>query len=202
MTVGPEYFDRLYAASADPYGLATRWYEQRKYAISVALLPREHYSDAFEPGCSVGVLTRMLAPRCGRLVSCDAAPAAVRQAQERTRTLENVRVERRTLPDDWPAEDFSLIVASEVLYYFDDADLNRVLGQIVTALRPDGHLLAVHWRHEAPGYPRTGDNVHEILAAHEGLTRLAAYRDPDFIAEVYAPSAGDRRSVAQAGGLI
>lgn len=202
MTVGPEYFDRLYAASADPYGLATRWYERRKYAVSLALLPREHYRAAFEPGCSIGVLTQLLAPRCGRLLSCDAAEAAVRRARMRTSALSSVRVEQRALPRDWPAGEFDLIVASELLYYFADEDLDQILVRAVTALRPDGHLLAVHWRHEAAGHPRTGDNVHEILAARDDLVRLAEYRDPDFLAEVYAPAGGDRRSVAQAGGLV
>jgi SAM-dependent methyltransferase len=202
MTVSPEYFDRLYAASADPYGFTSRWYERRKYALSLALLPREHYRDAFEPGCSIGVLTRMLAPRCGRLLSCDAAEAAVRQAEERTSTLENVRVEQRALPGGWPPGEFDLIVASELLYYFADEDLDQILGQTVAALRPDGHLLAVHWRHPAAHHPRTGDDVHDLLAGHDGLARLAAYRDPDFIAEVYATAGGDRRSVAQAESLI
>ena len=33
------YFDRMYAASADPWQLQERWYEKRKYAITLALLP-------------------------------------------------------------------------------------------------------------------------------------------------------------------
>ena len=70
------------------------------------------------------------------------------------------------------------------------------------ALRPDGQLLAVHWRHPAPDHPRTGDQVHELLAGHAGLSRLARYQDPDFTAEVYARSDGDLRSVAQAGGIV
>jgi len=72
MTVDAGYFRDRYVASPDPYGLAERWYEARKYAISVALLPRERYGAAFEPGCSIGVLTTMLAPRCDRLLACDA----------------------------------------------------------------------------------------------------------------------------------
>ena len=202
MTVSPEYFNDLYADSPDPYGLATRWYEQRKYAVSLALLPREHYRDAFEPGCSIGVLTRMLAPRCDRLLSCDAAEAAVGQARERTSALSGVRVEQRSLPGGWPAGQFDLIVASELLYYFADEDLDQILRQAVAALRPDGHLLAVHWRHEAAGYPRTGDNVHETLAARDDLVRLGGYRDPDFLAEVYGPAGGDTRSVAEVGGVL
>lgn len=202
MTVPLGYFDRLYAASDDPYELATRWYEQRKYAISLALLPRERYGDAFEPGCSVGVLTAMLARRCGRLLACDGAETAVRRAAHRTRDLPNVRVERRVMPQGWPPGKLDLIVASELLYYFDDEDLTLMLGHAAMALRPAGTLLAVHWRHRAEHYPRTGDSVHQALAAHPGLTRLAGYRDPDFIAEAYARADGDRQSVAQAEGIV
>jgi SAM-dependent methyltransferase len=202
MTVSPEYFDRLYAESVDPYGFTSRWYERRKYAVSLALLPREHYRDAFEPGCSIGVFTQMLAPRCGRLLSCDAAEAAVRQAADRTSALANVRVEQRALPGDWPSGEFDLIVLSELLYYFADEELDQFLRQAVTALRPDGHLLAVHWRHPAAHHPRSGDDVHALLAGHDGLARLAGYRDPDFLAEVYAAAGGDRRSVAQSEGLV
>jgi SAM-dependent methyltransferase len=106
------------------------------------------------------------------------------------------------VPGAWPSHSFDLIVFSELLYYFDDADLDRLLGLGIGALRPDGHLLAVHWRHPAPDHPRTGDEVHQTLAGHPGLARLARYRDPDFTAEVYTHSGGDLRSVAQASGIM
>ena len=202
MTVDPRYFRDRYAASADPYGLADRWYEARKYAVSVALLPREHYRAAFEPGCSIGVLTAMLAPRCDSLLACDAIDIAVKSARKRTAKLPGVRVERLAIPIDWPPGEFDLIVFSEILYYFDNGDLNQVLRLATGALCHDGHLLAVHWRHPAPDHPRTGDDVHQALAWHPGLTRLAGYRDPDFAAELFACADGDLRSVAQTGGIV
>jgi SAM-dependent methyltransferase len=201
VTLNPGYFRDRYASSADPWGLAERWYEARKYAVTAALLPRQHYGTAFEPGCSIGVLTAMLAPRCDTLLACDAVPDAVTAARARTTGLPGVRVEQRTVPDQWPPGSFDLIVWSELLYYFDDADLGQVLGLGVGSLRPGGQILAVHWRHPAPDHPRTGDEVHDDLAAHPGLARLARYRDPDFTAEVYARADGDLRSVAQAGGI-
>jgi SAM-dependent methyltransferase len=201
VTLDPGYFRDRYAASADPWGLAERWYEARKYALTVALLPRERYGAAFEPGCSVGVLTAQLAPRCDRLLACDAVPDAVAAARVRAAGLPGVRVEQRVIPDDWPPGTFDLIVLSELLYYFDDADLGQVLGLGIGSLRPGGQILAVHWRHPAPDHPRTGDEVHEDLAAHPALALLARYRDPDFTAEVYTRADGDLRSVAQAGGI-
>ena len=112
-----------------------------------------------------------------------------------------LRVEQRAVPGEWPPHSFDLIVLSELLYYFDDADLDEVLRLATGSLSPGGHLLAVHWRHPAP-HPRTGDEVHMQLAAHAGLARLAHYRDVDFTAEVYTRADGDLRSVAQAGGIV
>ena len=121
MTLDPTYFRDLYAACADPWGLAGRWYEARKYAVSTALLPRQRYGRAFEPGCSIGVLTAMLAPRCDALLACDAVPDAVSSARARTAGLPGVRVEQRAVPGQWPPGSFDLIVLSELLYYFEPA---------------------------------------------------------------------------------
>ena len=202
MTLDPGYFRERYSASPDPYGLADRWYEKRKYALTVALLPREHYGTAFEPGCSIGVLTEQLAPRCDTLLACDAVADAVATAKARTAELPGVLIAQKVIPREWPARAFDLIVFSELLYYFDDADFKQVLQRGIGALRPDGHLLAVHWRHPAPDHPRTGDEVHASLARHPQLERLARYSDPDFAAEVYTRADGDLRSVAQAGGIV
>jgi SAM-dependent methyltransferase len=202
VTLDPGYFRAVYAAAADPYGLADRWYEARKYALSLALLPRPRYRSAFEPGCSVGVLTSQLASRCDQLLACDAVPDAVAAARERTAGMDGVRVEQRVVPQQWPCAAFDLIVFSELLYYFGDADLDLLLKLGTGALRPGGHLLAVHWRHPAPDHPRTGDQVHQALEGNRGLARLARYRDPDFTAEVYTQADADRRSVAERGGIV
>ena len=101
MTVPAAYFDGMYARSPDPWGFATRWYERRKYAVSLALLPWARYRSGFEPGCSIGELTALLAPRCETLLSCDGAAAAVATAQARVAEFPQVTVEQRALPGDW-----------------------------------------------------------------------------------------------------
>ena len=202
MSLDQGYFDQMYAAAPDPWSLASRWYEARKYAISLALLPEPRYGDAFEPGCSVGVLTGMLAGRCGQVTAWDAAGAAVRAAAARNAALPNVRVRRGAIPGDWPPGHFDLIVFSEVLYYFAGDELPQVLDRGVASLRPGGTLLAVHWRHPVADYPRGGDDVHEVLAARADLARRVGHTETDFTAEVYQRAGRELVSVAQAEGLL
>ena len=76
-SVPREHFDVLYEGSSDPWDLRSAWYERRKYAITVAALPRERYRSGLEPGCSIGELTRLLAARCDRLLAFDFAESAV-----------------------------------------------------------------------------------------------------------------------------
>ena len=101
-TLDRGHFDGLYEQSADPYGFTSRWYETRKYALSLAMLPWPRYRRAFEPGCSIGVLTAQLATRCDSLLSCDGSAAAVATARERTAQFPQVTVEQGIVPDDWP----------------------------------------------------------------------------------------------------
>jgi SAM-dependent methyltransferase len=201
-TLPSGYFDAMYETAGDPWGFEDRWYERRKYAISLALLPAERYRSAFEAGCSIGVFTELLAPRCDALLSCDVAATAVQAAVRRTEQLPQVRVEQRDIAAQWPAGRFDLIVFSEMLYYLGDHDLERLLDQATAALQANGTLLAVHWRHPVADYPRSGDDVHRLLAAQPGLGRLVAHVEPDFLAEVYLRTDGSLISVAQATGLV
>jgi trans-aconitate methyltransferase len=202
-TLGAGYFDGLYEDSADPYGFITRWYERRKYALTVAMLPWARYTNAFEPGCSIGVLTSQLAPRCDALLSCDGAAAAVATARTRTAAFPQVTVEQRRLPGDWPAEagPFDLIVFSEVLYYLSDQDLDRTIGLAVDTLAPGGTVAAVHWRRPVAFHPQTGDEAHAALAARPELTLRADHQEPDFLAQVYLRAGPDAGWVADAEGL-
>ena len=73
------YFEEMYRDSDDPWEFGTSPYEQRKYAVTVASLPRIRYRSAYEPGCSIGVLTELLATRCDRLLSSDIIPSALQR---------------------------------------------------------------------------------------------------------------------------
>ena len=59
-----EVFEALYRADPDPWRFASSTYEQGRYATLLRALQRDHYEYAFEPGCSIGEFTALLAPRC------------------------------------------------------------------------------------------------------------------------------------------
>jgi cyclopropane fatty-acyl-phospholipid synthase-like methyltransferase len=191
------YFDRMYANSDDPWKLSARWYEQRKYAITMAMLPKRRYQHAFEPGCSIGILTTLLALRCDHVTAVDVADAAVRGADARLREAgcrHRVTLARLSLDQPWPPGPFDLLVLSEVAYYLHADALARVLHRERHRLRPGANVVAAHWRHAVADYPITGDVAHAVIAQTLGLTSLGCYRDRDVIVEVF--DTGDGRSVA------
>ncbi|MCV7230356.1 nodulation S family protein [Mycolicibacterium komossense] len=194
------YFDQIYADRADPWDLATRWYEQRKYAITLALLPDRRYRHAFEPGCSIGTLTELLVQRCDHVTAIDIAEAALASAADRLDAAGcrgQVTLSRSALDAPWPAEPFDLVVLSEVGYYLDAELLAEVLRRECARL-PGVTLVAAHWRHDVADYPLTGDEVHDIIAATPGLVSLGRYRDDDVVVEVFS---ADGASVAAREGV-
>jgi SAM-dependent methyltransferase len=200
MSLPASYFAELYRQSPDPWSLAERWYESRKYAVTLAALPKSRYRRAFEPGCSVGVLTAMLAERCDELVAVDVAPAAVRIATERTRGHSGVDVSVMPVPAEWPSGSFDLVVLSEVGYYLDAAALRVLVNRSIESLDPGGALVAVHWRHPVADYPLHGDDVHAALLADDRITPLVRHEEADFLLDVLVrPPAV---SVAAAEGLV
>lgn len=199
-TLPAGYFDTLYREAGDPWRLGGSWYEERKRALTMASLPRARFRSAFEPGCALGLLTELLAPRCDRLLATDVATEPLAAAAVRLTAHPHVELRRLTVPRQWPAGEFDLVVVSELGYYLDHTDLSTLVERMVGGLAADGVVVACHWRHPAPGYPLTGDEVHEALVAESGLTGLAVHREADFRLDVLARPGTP--SVARADGVL
>lgn len=167
-TLPEAYFNDVYGANEDPWSFETSAYEQGKYDATIAALPKESYENAFEIGCSIGVLTRMLAFRCKRLLAVDAAEAPLAKARKRLQDFPQVSIEKMAVPETFPKSDFDLILISEVGYYLSLDDLQKLIEKTVHQLLPDGNLLLVHWTPEVPDYPLTGDEVHDHFMQQAG----------------------------------
>ena len=200
MTLPATYFAAMYAGAEDPWGFRSRWYEQRKREVTLAALTRPRYRRAFEPGCSIGVLTAALADRCDEVLAADVDECAVSTARSELARHGHVRVERLSVPQEWPDGMFDLVVISEVAYYLASTELEQLLDCAVGSLAPRGTLLACHWRHPVPDYPATGDDVHQRLLARPELSQAVSHVEEDFRLDLL--TLGAAPSPARREGLV
>jgi predicted TPR repeat methyltransferase len=190
-SLAPSFFNAIYADDPDPWSFATSEYENTKYAVTLAALPRAHYASALEIGCSIGVLTEQLAARCDRLLSLDVAERALAQARERCAHRPGVTFERMQVPEAFPAGHFDLVVVSEVGYYWSMADLRRARDLIVEHLTPGGQVILVHFTVEVETYPISGDAVHEAFFERSDdqgdgtLRHLQGLREPRYRLDLF-----------------
>lgn len=187
-------FDTLHRQHEDPWQMLGSRYEERKRNLLIAALPQLRYASAFEPGCSEGLLTVQLAPRCDRLLACDASRAALGVAAQRLQNSPQVRLEERWVPDQWPQETFDLIVLSEFLYYLPQPRIERLADQVAHSLRAQATVVACHWVRPIPRCSLNGVEVHQLLDERLGLHAMTRIRDADFHLDVWST---DPLSLAQ-----
>jgi cyclopropane fatty-acyl-phospholipid synthase-like methyltransferase len=175
-TLPPGYFEALYQADPDPWRFATSTYEQEKYAATLAALPDRRFASGLEIGCSIGILTRLLASRCDHLLAIDVSDAALSQARQTCANLP-VTFQNRRIPAEWPSETFDLIVLSEVLYYLTAEDVRRTAELARSALQKSGLVVMVHFLGETD-YPLTGEDAANIFARCSGLRQIDCKNEP------------------------
>jgi len=158
-----EYFNEFYSRGSDPWNFESSPYELSKYRATLAALPRETYQNVFEIGCSIGVLTEMLASKCEKLLAAEPADVPLEKAKQRLKNFSHVSFRKMFVPQDFPGETFDLILLSEVGYFLSREDLEKLAGLMIGRLGPGGQLLLVHWTPVVPDFPLTGDEVHDYF---------------------------------------
>jgi hypothetical protein len=92
---------------------------------------------AFEPGCSIGVLTELLTARCSHVIATDVVPEALDTAMrrlERAGVADRVSLRSLSIDDEWPDGDVDLVVLSKVAYYLSAERLSLVLDREIVRL--------------------------------------------------------------------
>ncbi len=141
----PQHFEQLYRANPDPWNFTTSAYEQDKYEATLAALGTRRFGRALEVGCSIGVLTELLAKHCDQLIGLDFAPSAVEAARIRCAPYPGVTIEHMQVPQQWPVGRFDLIVLSEVLYFLNESDLKAICAQTLRSILPGGRVMLVNY---------------------------------------------------------
>jgi len=156
------YFEKLYTANHDPWDFTGSTYEHHKYATTIETLAGRRFLRGLEVGCSIGVLTKLLANCCDALVAVDVVDQALIQAAARCAVHTHVAFERMRVPEVWPAGRFDLIVFSEVLYFLDRTDIGRIAGLADASLVPGGVLLLVNYTEDIDE-PCSGEEAAEVF---------------------------------------
>jgi predicted TPR repeat methyltransferase len=156
------YFERLYSKNPDPWNFAGSVYERKKYAATIAMLGDQRFARGLEIGCSIGVLTKLLADCCDKLLGVDLAEQALSQAVARCAGERHVSFQRMQVPQDWPEEPFDLIVLSEILYFLNPADIARTAARSDASLAPGGVLILVNYT-EKIDEPCSGEEAAEVF---------------------------------------
>ncbi len=167
------HFERLYQSNPDPWGFCTDPYEQAKYQHSLDILGDRGFVSGFEIGCSIGVLTHMLAPRCRTLLSVDIVEQPLVAARARCADQPQVRFQRMQVPGAWPPGTFDLILLSEVLYFLAPADVDACAAAVGRSVLPGAMVLLVNWLGRSDD-PCSGDEATErFIAASAGVLTVA-----------------------------
>ncbi len=175
-----EFFERKYRHNADPWNFGSSAYELERYQRTLQALAGRRFHQAFEPGCSVGVLTERLAGLCDRVYAIDLSATAVQAAKSRCAGLKHVCAQTGSLTDPLPELTFDLIVLSEIGYYLDADELAQCGAALVEKLSPGGCLLGVHWLGHSSDHRLSGDQVHAILRSLGGIKLEHKERHPGF----------------------
>jgi trans-aconitate methyltransferase len=176
----PGLFESMYQKSYDPWDFASSEYERGRYQAVMTMLQRERYRSAFEPGCSIGELTALLAPRCEELLAIDLSPTAIARARQRCSSYPNVQFEVADLEQFDPDRKFDLIVLSEIGYYFDRAHLEAILRRLASRLADDGELLSCHWLGHSADHAQHAEAVHEACLAVLPLAHNRSSLQPQY----------------------
>jgi len=162
-SVPSSFFDETYRQSTDPWGYTSSFYEISKFRTTIRCLPKVRFKNALEIGCAIGVLTEKLAAKCDRLLSVDYSELGLEEARKRCINLPQVRFEQMQIPQQFPTEQFDLILFSEVGYYLTLEDLHKTKDQIIDRLLRGGFLLMVHYRFPVESFILNGEIVNDTF---------------------------------------
>jgi SAM-dependent methyltransferase len=171
-----DYFAALYDANPDPWNFEGSAYELRKYRATLSALGGQQFNRALEVGCSIGVLTSLLAPRCVSLFAVDIVESALAAARVRCAAMAQVEFALLRVPEEWPAgQVFDLILLSEVLYFLTPVDIGRVAAHVTNALAPGGRVVLVNYT-EQIDEPCSGDQAADVfIAATQAQLRVGLH---------------------------
>tara|TARA_R110002020_G_scaffold113518_29_gene261203 strand:+ start:2160 stop:2735 length:576 start_codon:yes stop_codon:yes gene_type:complete len=164
-------FETLYRSNLDPWDYETSGYEQDKYRMTLAALPRERYRSVVEIGCSIAVLGEKLAGRADRYLGLDVSPTAVDAAALRLADLPWAAAITGEVPEGWPDGRYDLVVLSEILYFLSAPEIAELATLVARDTEAGGDCMVVNWLGETDT-ALTGEEAGALFLAELGRHRI------------------------------
>ncbi|MBF0634277.1 MAG: class I SAM-dependent methyltransferase [Nitrospinae bacterium] len=140
------YFNWRYR-NPDPYHVSVSNYERDKMERVMASLGFEkRFGSILEIGCGEGNMTVRLASIADRVLATDISDMAVRRTRQAASPFSNVEAQRLDLLSDEAPGRHDLVVASEVLYYFEKHQLPDVHERMTACVKKGGCVALIHAR--------------------------------------------------------
>ena len=180
-------WDAQYIRKTDLFDLETDARERPRYRFLLHALGDRPLGRTLELGCSIGVLTAMLAERSTTLVATDISAVALDAASERLEESGHRQVEFRQaeLPGGVPKGPFNTVVASEVLCYLRAWEVVETGGRIVASLAPGGRLLVAHTRGYFPKHAISADHAVRLVSRAGGLRSVGRWSGRELRADLF-----------------
>ena len=170
-------WDAQYAETPDLFHLGGDERQLARYEFLLEALGDRPLGRTLELGCSVGVLTAMLADRADSLTATDISEVVLETARERLRAAghEGVELRQADLPDGVPEGPFDTIVASELLYYLRADEVAEAAARLAAALAPGGRLLTAHTRGYFPKHAISADHAARLVGRARELRSVGRW---------------------------
>jgi SAM-dependent methyltransferase len=180
-------WDSFYVEKPDLFDLDTTGPERTRYRFLLHALGDRDLGRTLELGCSIGVLTAMLAERSTRVIATDISAVVLDTARERLQESGHTQVELRQaeLPGGVPEGPFDTIVASEVLCYLRADEAAEAGANMAAALAPGGRLLVAHTRGYFPKHAISSDHATRQVARAPGLRSVKRWSGRELRAELF-----------------
>jgi SAM-dependent methyltransferase len=174
-----DFFETLYTKKSDPWSFASNDYELDRYNHLLHALPEQYYNRVFEPGCSIGVLTKKIAFIANSVDAFDISPTAISLAKKRCSNLKNINFQCQALENVLPHMQTDLIILSEIGYYFNADTWQTTVIKLLNNCE-NTTLLMGHWLGKSSDHILKGDEVHEIIESIAGLYKEYSKRTKQF----------------------
>ncbi len=142
--ITPEGFEAKFRVDVDPWNYRASRFEAAKRQVLLRACGGRKVGRGLELACAIGVTSRALARLSLRLLAVDASPTALAEARRLTPASARVAFRRALLPSELPRGPFDLVVVSEIAYYLNRRDLDRLASALCRALAPGGRVVVLH----------------------------------------------------------